>query len=261
MNQSVLQVFANAWPAIALSDLLRYLLAAGGLAAILALFRRPLARRKLQKPRASSADMRREIGHSLVTVGIFSFVGFGVYLGAQAGVFRVGAMPDPGWIALLDFALIVVAHDAWFYWIHRSMHHPKLYRRFHRVHHLSRTPTPWAAYAFAIPEAILEALFLPTYLLLFETPVVIVVAFTSHMIVRNVIGHAGTELFPRRWLDWPLLRAMTTTTHHDLHHAEFRWNYGLYFTWWDRWMGTEHPHYAARFHDSVNREQASGPAT
>ncbi|MEO8115092.1 MAG: hypothetical protein ABI655_11960, partial [Phenylobacterium sp.] len=26
-----------------------------------------------------------------------------------------------------------------------------------------------------------------------------------------------------------------------------RWNFGLYFSWWDRWMGTEHPEYLARF--------------
>ena len=45
----------------------------------------------------------------------------------------------------------------------------------------------------------------------------------------------------------PLLRYVTTTTHHDLHHSSGRYNYGLYFTWWDRWMGTEHPEYVRRF--------------
>ena len=34
---------------------------------------------------------------------------------------------------------------------------------------------------------------------------------------------------------------------HDLHHAALRCNYDLYFTWWDRLMGTEHPHYRERF--------------
>jgi sterol desaturase/sphingolipid hydroxylase (fatty acid hydroxylase superfamily) len=65
--------------------------------------------------------------------------------------------------------------------------------------------------------------------------------------VRNVLGHAGFELMPAgfarcRWLGW-----LTTATHHDLHHETFRWNYGLYFTWWDRLMGTEHPGYLERF--------------
>ena len=37
-----------------------------------------------------------------------------------------------------------------------------------------------------------------------------------------------------------------TTTHYDLHHAEFGWNYGLDFTAWDRWMGIEDPDDLAR---------------
>ncbi|MEO0917088.1 MAG: DUF2147 domain-containing protein, partial [Pseudomonadota bacterium] len=41
----------------------------------------------------------------------------------------------------------------------------------------------------------------------------------------------------------------TTVTHHDLHHAHAGYNLGLYFTWWDRWMGTEHPNY----HDEFRR--------
>ena len=71
--------------------------------------------------------------------------------------------------------------------------------------------------------------------------------FVSHMIVRNVVGHAGFELFPAWWMKVPMLRWITTTTHHDLHHSTGRYNFGLYFTWWDRLMGTEHPEYRERF--------------
>jgi Delta7-sterol 5-desaturase len=42
--------------------------------------------------------------------------------------------------------------------------------------------------------------------------------------------------------------------HHDLHHnGSFNHNYGLYFTWWDKWMGTEHPKYYAKFAEVTNR--------
>ena len=43
----------------------------------------------------------------------------------------------------------IVLHDTYFYWTHRMMHHRWLYPWFHRVHHQSTNPTPWAAYAFA----------------------------------------------------------------------------------------------------------------
>ena len=60
----------------------------------------------------------------------------------------------------------------------------------------------------------------------------------AFMIVRNVMGHSGVELMPRalgdsRWLGW-----INATTQDELHHSLFHYNYGLYFTWWDRLMGT-----------------------
>ncbi len=251
---SFLQVFVAVWPVILTIDLSRYLVAAGVLTFILAVFQRTLAHRRIQPQRATAADLRREITFSLLTVLIFSLVGFGVFAGSHHGVFHVyrGDLPTPGRL-LLEISVIVVLHDAYFYWTHRAMHHRWLFRRFHRLHHLSRTPTPWAAYAFAPLEAIVEAGILPLAALLLPMHELTVLTFVTHMIVRNVIGHAGIELFPRWWLRVPLLRALTTTTHHDLHHAHGRYNYGLYFTWWDRWLGTTHPQYQQRFEALTQR--------
>jgi sterol desaturase/sphingolipid hydroxylase (fatty acid hydroxylase superfamily) len=142
---------------------------------------------------------------------------------------------------------MIVAHDAYFYWTHRAMHHPRLFRFFHHTHHRSHTPTPWAAYAFAWPEAVVQAVFLPLFLLVVPAHAVVILAFVTHMIVRNVMGHAGVELHLRGWTGSRWLNWMSTTTHHDLHHATSRWNYGLYFTCWDRAMGTEHPDYVRAF--------------
>ncbi|RLA28266.1 MAG: hypothetical protein DRQ63_03960 [Gammaproteobacteria bacterium] len=127
------------------------------------------------------------------------------------------------------------------------MHHRKLFRFFHRIHHKSHTPTPWAAYSFAPPEAVVEAGVLPLVALVLPMHELTAFLFVTHMIIRNVIGHAGIELFPKWWLRVPLLRWITTTTHHDLHHSTARYNYGLYFTWWDRLFSTEHPEYRSRF--------------
>ncbi|MEP6859607.1 MAG: sterol desaturase family protein [Deltaproteobacteria bacterium] len=49
----------------------------------------------------------------------------------------------------------------WPYWTYRAMHHPWLFRRVHRIHHLPHNPSPWAAYAFAPGEALVHALFVP----------------------------------------------------------------------------------------------------
>ncbi len=235
------------WPWILLSDFLRYLIPVVLLSVLLAMFHDRLEHRKIQVRDTSSHDRRREVFWSMSTVVIFSLVGLGVFVGEQFGVLKISAEVPQFWTGALSLVLMILAHDAYFYWAHRLMHDRRLFHHFHRLHHLSRTPRATAAYAFAIPEALVEALFFPLYLLLIETSALVVFLFLAHMILRNVAGHAGYELFPRRWIDLPVLRLITTTTHHDLHHEGFRYNYGLYFTWWDRWMGTEHPRYRERF--------------
>ena len=85
--------------------------------------------------------------------------------------------------------------------------------------------------------------------------------FMLHQIVRNTIGHSGYELFPARKDGRPLIPLLTTVTHHDLHHAQAGWNYGLYFTWWDNMMGTEHPEYLKRFATVTARKDRKLDAT
>ncbi len=63
----------------------------------------------------------------------------------------------------------------------------------------------------------------------------------------------GYELYPANWYRIPLLKYKTPSTHHNLHHAKFNGNYGLYFTWWDRWMGTEFPETRERFEEITKR--------
>ena len=237
------------WEATVVFDVGRYLIAAFGLALILKLFwRAGLQRRKIQTREASLADRRREILTSLRTAFIFSLNGILIYLGVTHGIMTMHESVGRGDIPYLVVSTVgvILAHDTYFYWTHRAMHHPKLFRWFHRTHHRSITPTPFAAYAFDVPEAAVQSMFGPLWLLIVPMHQLGMLFFASFMIIRNVMGHAGVELMPRcladsRWFGW-----INSTTHHDLHHSSFRYNYGLYFTWWDRLMGTEHPEYRAR---------------
>jgi lathosterol oxidase len=246
--ESLIDNFIAIWPTIFAVDLSRYLLTAGFLTIILAVFAGALASRRIQANKATAADIYREVFFSVITALLFSLVGFAVYMGSQDGIFKIygGELPAAGRL-LFEFIIVVLLHDTYFYWAHRMMHHRWLFRRVHRLHHKSRTPTPWAAYAFAPPEALLEAAILPLAALIVPMHELTAFLFVTHMIVRNVAGHAGIELFPSWWLRAPILRHATTTTHHDLHHSHAGYNFGLYFTWWDRWMNTEHPEYELRF--------------
>lgn len=241
-------------------DLLRYVIGAGGVfLAVNIVFAARNPWRQIRPDRPGWRQMRREIAVSLRTVAIFTGFGTLIVLGAQAGIVPVytdiGRFGWP-WVAVSTLILIV-GHDAWFYWAHRLMHYPPLFRRFHRTHHLSHNPTPFTAYAFDIGEAAIQAAYLPLVLWLVPSHIIAILVFTTHMMLRNAIGHCGFEVFPARADGRPVFDWMTTVTHHDLHHAHAGRNLGLYFTWWDRWMGTEHPEYHARFARAAGRTARS----
>lgn len=264
--QTLLELLASFWQIwsyMLILDVGRYLVAAGGLALILKLFwNAGLKFRKIQARFASNADVRREILASLRSGIIFSLNGVAITYAAMHGIVTIYLDFEQAGIGYLviSVAAMILAHDTYFYWAHRLMHLPRLYPYFHRTHHRSVTPTAFAAYAFDVPEAVLMAAFTPLWLLFVPMHGLGLFLFMAFMIVRNVMGHAGVELMPRsladsRWFGW-----INSTTHHDLHHATFHYNYGLYFTWWDRLMGTEHPAYREKLRSAPDRDAADGAA-
>ncbi|WP_427969728.1 sterol desaturase family protein [Altererythrobacter sp.] len=233
-------------------DLGRYLVAAGALTLILWLAKSWADARRIQRRRPTRKDYIREISSSFRTVFFFALTGMATVLMIETGIIDVREEPVGMAIFTLQIAAIALAHDTYFYWMHRALHTKRLFRATHLHHHKSRTPTSWAAYSFSAWEGIAESAFMPLYLLIAAFFGVAysdfaIFFFLGWMILRNVIGHAGVEVHPAGWVDSKWLDWLTTTTHHDLHHSEGNHNFGLYFTWWDRWMGTEHPQYKERF--------------
>lgn len=247
---------ASLYGLVFLSDFGRYAIwSIGAYLLIRVLFRRPLEGRKIRSDSPQGAQMRREFLASTRTAAIFALAGFGLVLGDEAGIIKVHDDPAAlGWgYFAVSLAGLVVLHDAWFYWTHRLIHDPRLFRGWHRLHHRSHNPSPFTAYSFDIGEAAINAAFMLIAAAVIPVSWLAIFLFMTHMIARNVIGHSGYELFPARRSGRPLFDFMTTVTHHDLHHAQAGWNYGLYFTWWDRLMGTEHPLYREKFAEAVRK--------
>lgn len=238
------------------ADLLRYVLGAGGVYLVLNLFLAAhLSAQKIRSTGPVPGQIFRELKASLRTVAIFAATGTSIGLASRAGLIDIyGNIAERGWVYFaVSIIVLIVAHDAWFYWSHRLLHHRTLFRRFHRLHHRSHNPTPFTSYSFDVGEAFANALFLPLILLVLPSHPVALFFFVTHMMLRNALGHCGIEIFPARPDGRPVFGWLTSVTHHDLHHANGKWNMGLYFTWWDRWMGTEHPDYLKRFGEVAPR--------
>ena len=247
---------AQTWVGYVLHDLTRYAEFAIGVWLLLwIIFAGLLRGRKIREQRPPAKQLVMEFFVSLRSVAIFSAIGLAPFVLEQAGLVHGNAIAlswGPVWF-WASLVLIIIGHDAYFYWVHRLMHDPRLFRIFHRRHHRSHNPSPFTAYSFDVGEAVMMGLFVPIWTILIPTQWDVVGFFVLYQIYRNTLGHSGYELMPARADGKPMWDVFTTTTHHDLHHAQAGWNYGLYFTWWDRLMGTEHPEYYARFAKAVRK--------
>lgn len=241
---------AEIFSGVLVADFLRYAVGAGGVYLIVNLLLAVRLRaRKIRADDPPQGQIRREILASLRTVLVFALNGTLIVLGAEMGIIPIYTdAADYGWIYLIfSIAILIVVHDTWFYWSHRLLHYPPLFRRFHRLHHRSHNPTPFTSYSFDLGEAVANAVYLPLILLILPAHPAAILVFVTHMMLRNAVGHSGYEFFPADRDGKPLFDWMTTVTHHDLHHAHAGYNLGLYFTWWDRLMGTEYPDYHETF--------------
>lgn len=236
----------------------RYLLFAGG-AWLLAyvLCRRRWAHRKIIAHPPAPGDVRWEVRQSAVTILVFAVIGTATFIAAGHGLTRIYQAVDArGWPWFwTSLGLAIVLHDAYFYWTHRLMHTPTLFRLIHATHHHSRNPSPWAAYSFSPLEAVVEAGIFPLVVVLIPIHPGALSLFMLWQIVFNVVGHTGFEHHARGLMDSRLRYVLNTPTNHVQHHAAAGGNYGLYFNYWDRLMGTNQRDYESRFRQVTTRSR------
>ncbi len=152
------------------------------------------------------------------------------------------------WYLIFSFILVFFIHDTYFYFFHRMMHSKLLMPKVHSLHHNSKDPTPFTGYAFHPWETIIEFAFLP--LIVFIIPLHPIVFLTwqfGGILLFTMYAHLGYEVMPKWWVTKPFTKYFNTPTHHNMHHSKFNHNYSLYFNFWDRLLGTQHPEYNQTF--------------
>ncbi len=201
-----------------------------------------VAATRLSPVRPTRDNVSFEIRMSLLSSLIYAAPGAVVIEAYKAGGTALYTQLDTplawAWIPVSIFIYLAI-HDTYFYWTHRAMHHPKLFRRMHLAHHRSRHPTPWAGFSFHPWESIISAWPLP--LAAFFIPIHVGAVFVVLMVmtIASISNHAGWEIIPRRYIHGLFGRHIISATHHNLHHTDYHANYGLYFRFWDRLMGTD----------------------
>lgn len=147
--------------------------------------------------------------------------------------------PRPSWPTMLfQLALFILSEDTLFFWTHFLFHTPWLYKNIHKKHHVYKQPTGVTAVLSDPIEAIqtLAAMwFMPVYL--GNTHIFTLQLWVAVRVYQTVIAHSGYN-FPYISTQYWLPELMPGAIAHDFHHQHSNWNYGSFFSVWDRIMGT-----------------------
>jgi len=241
---------------------LRYLLFAGPLFLVFYVWKKQdLLKYKIQQKFPENKHILREIVYSLLSLSIFSIVAITMFILRKHGYTKMYINFTDHSVTYFIFSVVafILIHDTYFYWTHRFMHWKKIYRYVHKVHHMSTDPTPWAAFAFHPFEAFVEVGILPLMLFLIPVHPYAILAWVLYQSGMNVMGHLGFEMFPEGFASGKISRWHNTSTHHNMHHKFVNCNYGLYYNFWDRILGTNHARYESEFHKINARGKQFNP--
>ena len=141
---------------------------------------------------------------------------------------------QPMWFVAF-FVLLPLWGSFHFYWVHRALHWPRLYKLAHALHHRNVNVGPWSGISM---HPIEHAVYFSSLLIHFVLPthplhiLFHVYTFTLH----PICSHSGFDGLIAKGDK----RMQLGDFFHQLHHRYFECNYGTVEMPWDRWFGTFH---------------------
>lgn len=220
------------------------------------LLSKKLKNRKIQlSKRAGWPQIREEVLHA--AVALFSSTAFATIIFSlkdqgltkfytETGKYGVG-------YEVFVVALMIVASDTWFYWSHRWMHHPRLYKYVHALHHKSLDVNPFTSNSFHVAEAVWLTVWVVPFVMFVPVSAAALGVVQALGTFNNVKSHLGYELYPK-FFNIPPFNMLVTATHHSIHHTQYNGNYALFFRFWDIVGGTEFKETTTMFNDIHKRK-------
>lgn len=137
---------------------------------------------------------------------------------------------------LVQLPIFLLIEDTYFYWMHRALHTPFLYKHIHKMHHQYKHPNSWAVeYAHFLeytlvnsPGVFLGPCLLGSHIWVFWTWLVV-------RLLEGIDGHCGYDFWFSPFRYFPFRPGANV---HDYHHSHNVGNYGSFFTFWDNICGT-----------------------
>ncbi|KAG8135061.1 putative C-4 methylsterol oxidase-like protein [Naja naja] len=143
----------------------------------------------------------------------------------------------PRWFVILAQCFgCAVIEDTWHYFLHRLLHHKRIYKYIHKTHHEFLAPFGMQAeYAHPLETIILGTGFF-IGIIVFCNHVILLYAWLVCRLIETIDVHSGYDipLNPLHFLPF-----YAGARYHDFHHMNFTGNYASTFTWWDKLFATD----------------------
>ena len=213
-----------------------------GIWSYLILYTTVFSNSRLQPPRYKPDVFKKRF--PLIALNLFiliTFVVLGLFLAQHFSFFDMELQSPLS--MTIQFLLLILIDDTWFYWVHRTMHTtPKIYSKIHKIHHKAFQPFP-LEYIYVHPlEWMVGGVGIPigVGLILLMQGNISIHAFWIFAFWRNfheVDIHSGIQSRIGGFIPF-----YGSVEHHDQHHMKnSKGNYASTFTFWDRIMGTNLP--------------------
>lgn len=214
--------------------------------------------RSLSKKTTGKRQFYKEVKWSVLTSLIFAVAGsLTAYLWQKGYTHLYIKINEyPLWYLPVSLLVSMLIHETYYYWLHRWMHKPKVFGVLHKVHHDSNTTSAWTAFSFHPLEGLLQAIILPLTILILPINVYVLLFQLTIMTFSSVINHLEIETYPANFYRHFIGKWIIGATHHSLHHKQFKYNFGLYFTFWDKWKNTESPKFQPLFREKTANSAA-----
>jgi sterol desaturase/sphingolipid hydroxylase (fatty acid hydroxylase superfamily) len=189
--------------------------------------------------------IKNDIKLSVLSCALFAFGAacFMVcYRQGYTQVYTRWSILDLGYISL-SYITVLILQDTYFYFAHRLSHQRFFYPWTHQGHHQSRPPTPWTFFALEPLEALGQAAFLFCITFIMPLHIGVLIAILLTMSTWAMGNHLGVQIVPNSFISRNLGQWFIGSAHHLVHHKKITHHYGLYFTFWDKFLGTQDPDY------------------
>lgn len=134
---------------------------------------------------------------------------------------------------VVDIVCFMLFTDSLIYWIHRGLHDKRIYKYIHKVHHYWKVPTPFASHAMHPLDTFLQGAPYHLYAFLFPVHKLVYLGMFLFVNIWAVSVHDDIYLVPQ--ILQPIVNG---SAHHTDHHLLSNYNFGQFFTIWDRIGGT-----------------------